>query len=252
MEAMNAWRTLTGVKSEMGKSLEKLSSGLRINRAADDAAGLAISEKMRNQIKGLDTAIRNSQDAISMIQTAEGGLDEIHSILKRMRELAVQATSDTNTDADRVQLQNEFTELRDEINRIAKTTQFNTKNLLDGSLKETRTAEVKIVSPGSAHFAVGAFSASMTNDANFVVEVGQFNGGATSALDVKVMRIDSNGITTVGASIVTVGAGSVQVTVAGGGTVTITWDTNQIASSLMVLQLLHMDKLLLALLVLHH
>lgn len=230
MEAMNAWRTLTGVKSEMGKSLEKLSSGLRINRAADDAAGLAISEKMRNQIKGLDTAIRNSQDAISMIQTAEGGLDEIHSILKRMRELAVQATSDTNTDADRVQLQNEFTELRDEINRIAKTTQFNTKNLLDGSLKETRTAEVKIVSPGSAHFAVGAFSASMTNDANFVVEVGQFNGGATSALDVKVMRIDSNGITIVGASIVTVGAGSVQVTVAGGGTVTITWDTNQIAS----------------------
>ncbi|SHE63896.1 flagellin N-terminal helical region, partial [Marinitoga hydrogenitolerans DSM 16785] len=152
MEALNAWRTLNTVKGEMGKSLEKLSSGLRINRAADDAAGLAISEKMRNQVKGLDTAVRNAQDAISMIQTAEGGMDEIHSILKRMRELAVQASTDTNTDADRVQLQNEFTELRDEINRIAKTTQFNTKNLLDGSLKETRKADAKIVSPGSAHF----------------------------------------------------------------------------------------------------
>ncbi|WP_129408894.1 flagellin [Marinitoga lauensis] len=229
MEALNAWRTLNSVKGEMSKSLEKLSSGLRINRAADDAAGLAISEKMRNQIKGLDTAVRNAQDAISMIQTAEGGMDEIHSILKRMRELAVQSSTDTNTDADRVQLQNEFTELRDEINRIAKTTQFNTKNLLDGSLKETRNAEAKIVSPGSGHFAIGAYSASMTNDANFVIEVGQFSGGATSQLDVIVKRIDSNGITTVGSSITTVSAGSIQVTVAGGGTITITWDTNQIA-----------------------
>ncbi|AEX86188.1 flagellin/flagellar hook associated protein [Marinitoga piezophila KA3] len=228
MEALNAWRTLSNVKTNMGKSLEKLSSGLRINRAADDAAGLAISEKMRNQIKGLDTAVRNAQDAISMIQTAEGGLDEVHSILKRMRELAVQASTDTNTDADRVQLQNEFTELRDEINRIAKTTQFNTKNLLDGSLKATRNADAKIVNPGSAHFAVGAYSSGITADANFVMEVGQFTGNADSELEVRIWRVDSNGKTMVTTKTVT--AGSANVTVAGGtANVQITWDTTQIA-----------------------
>jgi len=221
MEALNAWRTLSNVKGEMGKSLEKLSSGLRINRAADDAAGLAISEKMRNQIKGLDTAVRNAQDAISMIQTAEGGMDEIHSILKRMRELAVQASTDTNTDADRVQLQNEFTELRDEINRIAKTTQFNTKNLLDGSLKETRSADAKLVSPGSAHFAVGGTSASQMSNANIILEVGQIQGNATSELEVKAYKITENGITSTTAA---VGSGSIFI-----GGVTITWDTTQIA-----------------------
>ncbi|MBM7559621.1 flagellin [Marinitoga litoralis] len=223
MEAMNAWRTLTGVKSDMGKSLEKLSSGLRINRAADDAAGLAISEKMRNQIKGLDTAVRNAQDAISMIQTAEGGLDEVHSILKRMRELAVQATSDTNTDADRVQLQNEFTELRDEINRIAKTTQFNTKNLLDGSLKETRDAEAKLVSPGSAHFAVGTLvSQNYTKSGNIILEVGQFTGSSASTLEVKATFI-----TATGSAVTYVASTAGALTIAG---TSITWDTNQIAS----------------------
>ncbi|GAB6188780.1 flagellin [Marinitoga arctica] len=230
MEALNAWRTLTSVKGEMGKSLEKLSSGLRINRAADDAAGLAISEKMRNQIKGLDTAVRNSQDAISMIQTAEGGLDEIHSILKRMRELAVQASTETNTDADRVQLQNEFTELRDEINRIAKTTQFNTKNLLDGSLKETRAADAKIVSPGSAHFSVVDTNLSSIDiNANVVVEVGQFQGGSTSQLDVKVSVIKDDGTIDTSTAIVTVGAGAVTVDI-GSGSIAINWDTSQIAT----------------------
>jgi len=95
ISALNAWRSLDNVNSSMGKTLEKLSSGLRINRAGDDAAGLAISEKMRGQIKGLDTAVKNAQDAISLIQTAEGALTETHSILQRMRELAVQAASDT-------------------------------------------------------------------------------------------------------------------------------------------------------------
>ncbi|NUU96375.1 flagellin [Marinitoga sp. 1135] len=228
VEALNTWRTMSNVKTEMGKSLEKLSSGLRINRAADDAAGLAISEKMRNQIKGLDTAIRNAQDAISMIQTAEGGLDEVHSILKRMRELAVQASTDTNTDADRVQLQNEFTELRDEINRIAKTTQFNTKNLLDGSLRGTRNADVKIVNPGSAHFSVGTYSSGITADANFVMEVGQFTGAADSELEVRIWRVDANGKTMVTTQTVT--AGSAAVTVAGGSAqISIKWDTDQIA-----------------------
>ncbi|EMS72392.1 flagellin [Ruminiclostridium cellobioparum] len=130
--AMNTHRQLTANTGASAKSVEKLSSGLRINRAGDDAAGLAISEKMRGQIRGLDQATRNSQDGISLIQTAEGALNETHSILQRMRELAVQAGNDTNTETDRTQLQTEITQLQSEINRIADTTQFNTKTLLNG------------------------------------------------------------------------------------------------------------------------
>ena len=114
--------------------MEKLSSGLRINRAGDDAAGLAISEKMRGQIRGLDQASRNSQDGISMIQTAEGALSETHSILQRMRELAVQSSNDTNTNADRKEIQKEVEQLKSEINRISDNTEFNTQKLLNGSL----------------------------------------------------------------------------------------------------------------------
>jgi len=113
--------------------MERLSSGMRINRAGDDAAGLAISEKMRGQIRGLKQAQRNAQDGISLIQTAEGALNEIHAILQRMRELAVQASTDTNTYADRVEIQKEIDQLASEITRIAETTQFNTMELLDGS-----------------------------------------------------------------------------------------------------------------------
>lgn len=107
--SLNTYRMLTLNNTLTAKSLEKLSSGLRINRAGDDAAGLAISEKMRAQIRGLDMAVRNSQDGISMIQTAEGALNEAHSILQRMRELAVQAANDTNTDVDRAEIQKEMT-----------------------------------------------------------------------------------------------------------------------------------------------
>ena len=115
------------------KSMEKLSSGLRINRAGDDAAGLAISEKMRGQIRGLKQASRNAQDGISLIQTAEGALNETHAILQRMRELATQASTDTNTPEDRAEIQKEINQLAIEIDRIAETTQFNTMELLDGS-----------------------------------------------------------------------------------------------------------------------
>lgn len=134
ISALNANRNLGINDSSMNKSLEKLSSGFRINRAADDAAGLAISEKMRGQVNGLNQASRNAQDGISMIQTAEGALNETHAILQRMRELAVQSSNDTNTDNDRAQIQSEVVQLQSEINRIASTTQFNTKNLLTGSL----------------------------------------------------------------------------------------------------------------------
>jgi flagellin len=117
--------------------MEKLSSGLRINRAGDDAAGLAISEKMRGQINGLNQASSNSQDAISLIQTAEGALNETHSILQRMRTLAVQSATDTNTDDDRTKIQAEVDELAKEITRISNTTEFNTQNLLAGGLNDT-------------------------------------------------------------------------------------------------------------------
>lgn len=131
--AMNAYRQLTINNTNVAKSLEKLSSGLRINRAGDDAAGLAISEKMRGQIRGLDMAVKNSQDGISLIQTAEGALNETHAILQRMRELSVQAANDTNVGADRQALQQEVDALKAEIDRIANTTEFNTQKLLDGA-----------------------------------------------------------------------------------------------------------------------
>src|SRR5690606_37830730 len=131
--AMNAHRQLVINQGGIAKSIEKLSSGLRINRAGDDAAGLAISEKMRAQIRGLRQAVRNAQDGISLIQTAEGGLNESHAILQRMRELAVQAANDTNTDKDRAELQKEVAQLIEELDRIAKNTEFNTQNLLDGT-----------------------------------------------------------------------------------------------------------------------
>lgn len=133
LPAMNTYRQYGINTNATSKSLEKLSSGLRINRAGDDAAGLAISEKMRGQIRGLDQATRNAQDGISMIQTAEGGLNETHSILQRMRELAVQSASDTNTAEDRSEIQKEVEDLIAEIDRIATTTQFNTQQLLDGT-----------------------------------------------------------------------------------------------------------------------
>lgn len=131
--AMNAYRNLSGTQVSMSTSLERLSSGLRINRAADDAAGLAISEKLRAQTNGLNQATANAQDGISLIQTAEGALNESHSILQRMRTLAVQSANDTNSDADRTQIQKEVTALSGELDRLAEQTSFNGKALNDGT-----------------------------------------------------------------------------------------------------------------------
>ena len=135
--AMNAQRQMSANQNNMSDSMEKLSSGLRINRAGDDAAGLAISEKMRGQIRGLEQADRNAQDGVSMIQTAEGALNETHDILQRMRELATQASNDTNTETDRNEIQKEVNSLTSEINRIGNTTEFNTQKLLNGSKDES-------------------------------------------------------------------------------------------------------------------
>lgn len=134
--ALNTHRQLGANTGASSKNLEKLSSGLRINRAGDDAAGLAISEKMRGQIRGLDMAQKNAQDGISLIQTAEGALTETHSILQRMRELAVQASSDTNEGVDRQKLQSEVDELSKEIKRISTDTEFNNQKVLDGSFAD--------------------------------------------------------------------------------------------------------------------
>lgn len=148
LSAMNAHRQGGINTTAQGKSIEKLSSGLRINRAGDDAAGLSISEKMRGQIRGLQQGSRNSQDGVSLIQTAEGTLNETHSILQRMRELAVQASNGTNEDDDRAKITKEFSQLQDEVTRIATDAEFNKKKLLDGSmgggkLGVTTTAKIK-------------------------------------------------------------------------------------------------------------
>lgn len=168
--ALNTYRQLTQNTNAVQSSLEKLSSGLRINRAADDAAGLVISEKMRAQIRGLEQAKQNAQDGISLIQTAEGALNETHSILQRMRELAVQAANDTNTASDRQQIQKEIDQLISEINRIADDTQFNTKGLIDGSLATSGLV-----------FHIGANSGQ-----SITLTIGTMNAGAlgVSAIDV--------------------------------------------------------------------
>ncbi|MFY9470448.1 MAG: flagellin, partial [Bacillota bacterium] len=140
ISALNAWKNLAITDGLMAKSLEKLSSGYRINRAADDAAGLAISEKMKAQTRGLRQAVRNAQDGISLIQTAEGALNEVHAILQRMRELAVQAGNGIYEKDDLQMIQDEINQLVDEINEISKRTEFNTKQLLDGTVAEDITS----------------------------------------------------------------------------------------------------------------
>ena len=137
MQAMNANRMLNITTSSQSKATEKLSSGYKINRAADDAAGLSISEKMRKQIKGLDQASTNAQDGISAVQTAEGALTEVHSMLQRMNELATQAANGTNSESDRQAIQNEIAQLTTEIDRVAETTKFNETYLLKGNGKTT-------------------------------------------------------------------------------------------------------------------
>ncbi len=151
--AVNSYRNLSVTDGQMSKSLEKLSSGFRINRAADDASGLAISEKLRGQVRGLDTASANAQNGISLIQTAEGALNETTAILQRMRELTVQAANDTNVAADRTAIDTEIDQLSAEITRIAGTTEFNTQKLLDGGS----------VATGGLTFQIGANAGQVLN-----------------------------------------------------------------------------------------
>lgn len=180
MNAMNAHRNMGINTGNAAKSMEKLSSGLRINRAGDDAAGLSISEKMRAQIKGLDQASRNAQDGISLIQTAEGSLNETHSILQRMRELAVQASNDTNVTVDRSAITDELSSLQTEVDRIAKTTQFNEKNLIDGSL-----------SGGSVSGAVLQIGANNSTDLALEIKIDNM-GAASLGISTASINVSSN------------------------------------------------------------
>ena len=171
MNALNAHRNMGVNNSAAGKSMEKLSSGLRINRAGDDAAGLAISEKMRGQIRGLTQASRNASDGISLVQTAEGALNETTNILQRMREISVQSANSTNTETDRAALQEELNQLTTEINRIGNTTEFNTQKLLNGGAGASSSANI-----------TDAASASVTTG-NFV---GKDLSGVTDKTSIKV------------------------------------------------------------------
>ncbi len=157
LQAANTNRQLGITTSAQAKSTEKLSSGYKINRAADDAAGLSISEKMRSQIRGLNKASSNAQDGVSLVQTAEGALNETHSILQRMNELATQAANGTNTSVDRSAIRAELDQLTSEINRIQSTTQFNTMNLLDGTFsgaKKQMKLQVGALSGQSIDFSI--------------------------------------------------------------------------------------------------
>ncbi|MDF2882748.1 MAG: flagellin [Clostridiaceae bacterium] len=187
LNAMNAHRNMTSNIAAAGKSMEKLSSGLRINRAGDDAAGLAISEKMRGQIRGLDQGSRNAQDGISLIQTAEGALNETHSILQRMRELSVQSTTATNTTADRTALQKEFGQLQKEVTRIATQTNFNTKTLLTGSFA---TASLQFQVGANAGEQIGLAITDMTAT-GLAVDSSKASIGTASAASTAITTVNS-------------------------------------------------------------
>ncbi|AKG05307.1 flagellin [Salimicrobium jeotgali] len=188
--AMNAQRQMSANQNDMSNSMEKLSSGLRINRAGDDAAGLAISEKMRGQIRGLEQANRNAQDGVSMIQTAEGALNETHSILQRMRELSVQSANDTNTTADREELQKEVNELSKELSRIGNDTEFNTKNLIDGEFKGT----FQIGSNQGQNIELEI--SDMRSNALNVTGAATYSGASSSSVTANYTAVDNTSATT--------------------------------------------------------
>ncbi len=193
IDAFNAYRNLSVTQGQMSRSLEKLSSGFRINRAADDAAGLAISEGLRSQVNGLNVAARNAQDGVSVVQTAEGALTEVHSILQRVRDLTVQAGNDSNNAAARTNIKTEIDALGDELTRIGTATNFNGTKLLDGSAS-------------ALTFQVGA--SDQATESQVVVDLSSADvgaiGTAIKALDVSSAANALTSITTVDTNISTV------------------------------------------------
>jgi flagellin len=195
--AQNAYRNLSVTDGQMGKSLEKLSSGFRINRAADDAAGLSISEGLRSQIGGLKVAVRNAQDGISVVQTAEGALTETHSILQRMRDLAVQASSTGSQDTDaRTAAQTEFTQLNSELDRIATTTAFGGQQLLDPTTAYSGTFQV-----GANTAPADTINVNLTTAAFGSVAVSGFDSTGLGVLPLDLVSDASSAITAIDTAI---------------------------------------------------
>ena len=195
--AMNTYSRLTAANTAKSNSLAKLSSGLRINKAGDDAAGLAISEKMKSQIGGLTQAKRNAQDGISLVQTAEGALNETHSILERMRNLAVQGANDTLTSSDRSSINKELTALHKELTRIADTTEFNTKNLL-GTANNGFTFQIGANENQTLSVAINAMDGTTlleSNDTAFIINSSASNvrtaGGMISKIDKAIEKVSN-------------------------------------------------------------
>jgi len=197
MQAMNANRQLGITTGNQAKSTEKLSSGYRINRAADDAAGLSISEKMRSQIRGLNKASDNAEDGISLVQTAEGALNEVHSMLQRMNELSTQAANDTNTATDRTAIKAELDQLSSEIDRVSSTTQFNTMNLLDGNFTG-KLLQVGALSGQTIGISIGSMSAA-TLGVNALDVTTNANAGASMSKVQKAIESVSTQRSSLGA-----------------------------------------------------
>jgi len=248
VQAMNAQRNLGINTMNLNKSLERLSSGLRINRAADDAAGLAISETLRAQIGGLNQAVANAQDGINLIQTAEGGLNETTSILQRVRELAVQAANDTYTQSDRQKIQAEVDQLKLELTRIGETTQFNGRNLLDGSVTFSQSV-VNAHADIKQNQRVGALSTlGVPNFGDMVASVTMVGSTSTTAsvdvalsfkiiatttagtFDLQIMGSDGTSTIISNYNVSVVGQ-SVTVAMSSGATIAVTFGNVQVANA---------------------
>lgn len=188
LTAMNSNRMLGITTDSQAKSSEKLASGYRVNRAGDDAAGLSISEKMRSQIRGLNKASSNAQDGVSLIQVAEGALNETHSILQRMNELATQAANDTNTTIDRKAIQNEIDQLTSEVDRIRSTTQFNTMNLLDGTF-QNKNLQVGSLCGQNISISIKNMNASSLGISGLSVSSFSMAGAAMSAIQKAIQSV---------------------------------------------------------------
>ncbi|GAA4674486.1 flagellin N-terminal helical domain-containing protein [Frondihabitans cladoniiphilus] len=220
LAANNTYRNLNSTQNALGSSLEKLSSGLRINRAADDAAGLAISEGLKSQVGGLTVAARNAQDGVSVVQTAEGGLTETQSILQRMRDLAVQAGNDSNNDASRAAITTEVSSLSDELTRISSSTNFNGINLLDGSAgggSGKLNFQVGANGDAASQITVDLSGANVKNIANTLASGTTATGGTTFTVDTATLAAGKSTFSSVSGGVTTsVTTGTLTGSAAGG------------------------------------
>jgi len=191
-ESISAQRNLAGTQQSFFRAIEQLSSGLRINKAGDDAAGLAVSEKLKNQVRGINQAQRNAQDAVSLLQTAEGALNETHSLLARMRELAVQSSNDTLTNADRLHIQDEVNQLLSEVDRISAATQFNTIPLLKGTGSPATGMQFHVGPNNVTTASVDEISFTISGVSSGALAISALGSGATGQLSSLSFQTSAN------------------------------------------------------------